>query len=67
MTGSNANAGGPRDMTLELATMRAVMNKINNYKNAQGEDIVWPFRNKVPIEVSVVPKRIDHHADEWLP
>lgn len=54
-------------MTLELATMRAVMNKINNYKNAQGEDIVWPFRNKVPIEVSVALQRAGHHADEWLP
>ena len=60
----NTNAGGPRDMTLELASMRAVMNKINNYKNAQGEDIVWPFRNKVPVEVSAAQKRNGHHADE---
>lgn len=44
---------GNGDMQLEFATMRAVLNKVNNYKNALGQDIVFPFRNKVPLEVNI--------------
>jgi ATP-dependent helicase STH1/SNF2 len=49
-----ARLAGSGDMQLEFATMRAVLNKVNNYKNALGQDIVFPFRNKVPLEVNLV-------------
>jgi hypothetical protein len=39
-------------MQLEITAMRAVLNKVNKYQNALGQDIVFPFRNKVPPEVS---------------
>ncbi|KAJ9101167.1 hypothetical protein QFC21_003385 [Naganishia friedmannii] len=42
------NDGKPPAPPYELAAMRAVQNRMWNYKNADGLDIVWPFKTKVP-------------------